>query len=146
MLRLKLIGAVPSLTNLFSWPAVGKTKARQAKTGRTSALPCPAAGSDGRNSSASRRFLSNSLIALSSELIDYILQLAIEKSSDVGDYGIHQPRSRRARGPGDVRRDKTVSSVEQGIVCGRRLNRQNVQAGARNPPRVQSARKSRRVD
>ncbi len=55
--------------------------------------------------------------------VDHIDRLAAEKRLDVGHRHIEEARSRRAGGPGNVRRDEAVFGREERVFRGRRFDR-----------------------
>ena len=77
----------------------------------------------------------------SASAIDDVLRRSGEEGADVFCRGVHDPLAALLRGPGDMRRDDAVFSLEKRIIPLDRLSRNNIKTSSINLTTVQSIRK-----
>ena len=71
--------------------------------------------------------------------IDHIDRLPGEEGRHVGHRRFHEPRAGFGRRPRDVRRDHTISCLQEGILGSNRLDRDHVDGRAGQPALVEAA-------
>src|SRR5579885_1530323 len=103
---------------------------------RSSRHPLASAYNGKAPNSNSPRRVSPGLLKESSLAVYDILGLTSKKRFQVVDGGAHQAGASFTRGPGQMRRNNAVFSVEQRVVRGWRFAREHIKSRARQLPLI----------